>query len=341
MRNSNDVGIERFKLLKRNSAVRAELVDLTCLIEDKNECLVATNIDPSISEHELSDLLKRLDLHQIEGREIQLPMDPRAVFFISIGANKLQKLKFISNKESQTSDIQSRLKSGSTKQRFLEEIEEKKFADSQQAEEFARRYIADFDINNDKDFCLVDIENARVMSCVSDALSSIVQLAKEHSAALVIPDYNSGSPGSRLIEAAILHADFRGPVINVGNDSWTAVRQQQVQETFTFRSQSKPKSFLLQRATHSFQVRGSRDRMDYSRLAARLTRAIAGRPPASSPRPPPRCPGRAAPLVACVVACGGKSVVEHVAALAQHALPVVVLEGSGRLCDFLPAVYPR
>jgi hypothetical protein len=339
---SDKFNIKRLNLLKRNSS---EFDGSDFLIEDKDECLYARELDPSMSERELSKLLECLDIEQIEGRNQTLPIEPRAVFYISVGASKLQQIVSNHDGDNQYTNTVARSKTGVNFQKFQEEISHKKFADAQQANEFASQYINDFDIDHEEDFHLVDLENVQVMSCVSDALLSIIQLAMRHSAALVIPDYNSGSQGSKWIETAILHADFRGPVINVGNDRWTAVELSQAEETYRFGLNERKKPFLLSRATHSFQVRGNR--MDYSRLAARLTRAIAGRPTLTAGLPAAASPPlmarrrRDAPLVACIVACGGMSVVEHVAALAQHALPVIVLEGSGRLCDFLPGVYMR
>jgi hypothetical protein len=330
--------IRRHNLLKRKSTTESEGPDYS--IRDTEECLYAQNIDASISDRELSKLLECLDFEQTKDQGLKIPMEPRSVFYISVGSSKLKKIKSVHG-DTQITEIKDRLKAGVNIPDFIAKIAEKTFADNQQAKEFAGKYINDFDIEHDKDFHLVDLENAKVMSCVSDALVSTLQLAMRHSAALVIPDYNSGSEGSLHIEAAILHADFRGPVINVGNDDWTAVEPHQARETFVFRSQAKPKPFLLRRATHSFQLRGKHG-ADHSRFAARLARAIAGRPPIAAGRAAAAAePPRAAPPVVCVAACGGRSVAEHVAALARHRLPIVVLEGSGRLCDFLPGVYAR
>jgi hypothetical protein len=86
--------------------------------------------------------------------------------------------------------------------------------------------------------------------------------------------------------------------------------------------------------THSFQV--SSGAMSHSTLAARLAKVLGGGADVEGD------PGEEVRLeqeVVAIIAAADASVLSHMAELAREGIPMIVLEGSGGLCDCLPEVY--
>ena len=179
-----------------------------------------------------------------------------------------------------------------------------------------------------------------VISRVMDCLIVLANAAKESNAAILIPDYMTMSSNSKLIETALDHVEFDGPVINVCMDDQAACDEKSAEDFYHVKGNPAafPRGLLLNRATHSIQVqRGS-----YSRVAARLASAIADPDQGlfDSDGKPAKKPASQAPnKVIFVVAGGGAVVMEHMAEAVEQSIPIVVLHGSKRLCDFLPKVW--
>ncbi len=182
---------------------------------------------------------------------------------------------------------------------------------------------------------------------VTDCLCTLLQQAKKDGAAIVIPNYLSLSGNSALIQAALEETDFDGPVINVSLEDQTAVDRATFSKQYSFGDKQFNTGILLKRATHSFQVQGTKS---FSRIAARLVNAIAGgfQNQATATAAPDAVQQEALNdffakrnSVVAVVAGGGAAVLEHIAETVKEKIPLIVLSGSGRLCNFLPAVYLR
>ncbi len=206
-------------------------------------------------------------------------------------------------------------------------------------------------------------------------MCTLIQQAKNDGAAIVIPNYLSSSGkssfgNSALIQSALEDTDFDGPVINVSLEQQTAFDQATYHKKYRFGDSYYDTGVLLKRTTHSFQVQGT---TSFSRIAARLVNAISGGyrqtdggslggmmaavkqmciplrecvPSESSNAEDDAQQQQEVPFdfaerhaVVAVVAGGGAAVLEHIAEVVREKIPLIVLSGSGRLCNFLPAVY--
>jgi hypothetical protein len=154
----------------------------------------------------------------------------------------------------------------------------KRFVDKAHAITYAQQHIHCFlrDKENkpvDPDFDFQEEEDPVVISQVMDCLVVLAKAAKECNAAILIPDYMTMSPNSKLIETALDHVEFDGPVINVCMEDQAACDEQSADGVYHVKDNidSFPKGLLLNRATHSIQVQHG----SYSRVAARLASVIA------------------------------------------------------------------
>ena len=312
----------------------------------------------------------------------------RAVYFLTVGASAVWKI---------------RPKGESPDEATLAFLEPKKFVDSKTAHAYVKKKFDDPDMTKFEVYCLPN--DPRIQFEITQTLITLIKEAKKQKAALIIPDYNSGSPGSLLIEQAIEHVGFRGPVINCGNDNWTAYDEEGLRQQYSFKGHPRPKPHLLSRATHSFLVEN--DEMSYSRLAALLAMLISGNSKQESEGGDDfdsaldnatcsnTCTGHRTsdvhdqmqsfdtcvaeqptlssnsyhkveiyatnnenislssvyPLAdesstqqnrqfwVAVIACGGQSIMQHVSETVRLGMPLIILHGSGRVCDYLPGVF--
>ena len=219
----------------------------------------------------------------------------------------------------------------------LDDALSKEFVSAEYAEQYAKNVIRDFTTGGEFKIELDRAHDARIASFVVDSLAHIVKQAKEEDAVLIVPDYTSSSPACLQLQSALNYVDFRGPVINCTLDDWIVCDDESFRaKTYTFEDidgnvASGTRGVVLDRTTHSFQVAGRyrvRDELPYARFCARLARLIADGP------------GRAGRGFAVAVSTGGGlAALDLLARAAGEGVPVVVLEGSGRLSDLLPRLY--
>jgi hypothetical protein len=216
----------------------------------------------------------------------------------------------------------------------------KHFVDLPRALAYAKKHIwfLQLDAKNkpvDPDFDFQEEEDPEAISQVMDCLVVLAKTAKQLKAAILIPDYMTMSPNSKLIETALDYVEFDGPVISVCTQDQAASDDQTAAETYRVKDNATnfPKGLLLNRATHSIQVRNG----SYSRVAARLARVIAqpNKELFDSDGLDNDRPGKAV----FVVAGGGAVVMENMAEAVEQNIPIVILQGSKRLCDFLPKLW--
>jgi hypothetical protein len=246
-------------------------------------------------------------------------------------------------------DATSRIKEDKKSSLFKES-----FPDQSLAFTYARKNIADFQEENDPHFEVANEVDAEVESQIVDALSWIVNRAIQDDAAIVIPDYTTSTPSSKLIEQVLNDTDFQGPVINVGNNKWIACDRASSNSRICMAGDKVPKEkgFVLSKTTHSFQIIG--DAMSYSQLAARIATVLANgsgdRPQAKSDLLQLALEGEyfksndgeiisKEENILAVVAGGGASVLNHMAELALEGIPIILLQGSGGICNTLPNLY--
>lgn len=205
----------------------------------------------------------------------------------------------------------------------------------------ANKAISNFIENEDQDFEIKEIDDHVTVSKVVDSLVHIAMEAKLRGAAILIPNYTTASPNSSLIETALEFVDFRGPVINISLEEQVAWDTETALQTYKVHGNDHRRGILLARTTHSVQIKGN-DAASLSIVAARLIPAIA-------PPPPRKGKARAAnsakvrpnTRATAVFAGGGQAVLKHISEVVRVGAHVVVLEGSGRLCDYLPKVWIR
>jgi hypothetical protein len=227
-----------------------------------------------------------------------------------------------------------------------DKILSKKFVDQRRAKEYAEQNIDGFQEKTDPDFELADVDDPVVVSQVMDCLVVVADNAKKHNAAIVIPDYMTSSANSKLIETALDFVEFDGPVINICTQGQVAVDLATAQEKYTIKDapgKSFDKGILHSRVTHSIQVKGS-----YSRVAARLSRVICDPDTElASNIYETKVRGKKKKELESdmgnrrmfVVAGGGFAVLQHMAEAVKESVPIVVLQGSRRLSDYLPKLW--
>jgi len=229
-------------------------------------------------------------------------------------------------------------------------IFDKCFVDQAHAIKYAKQHIHCFQFSkennkvDDPDFDLQDEEDPVVISQVMDCLVVLAKTAKKRNAAILIPDYMTISGNSKLIETALDFVEFEGPVINVCTEGQAASNEELAGQTYRFKGNPKPTpmGILHNRATHSIQVRNG----SYSRVAARLASVIAQPDPKlfdhwEGGKRKDQPTHQANHRVVFVVAGGGAAVMEHMAAAVEENIPIVILQGSKRLCDYLPTLWVK
>ncbi len=208
---------------------------------------------------------------------------------------------------------------------------------------FAKSAISEFKEQEDQDFTVAEKEDHAAISHVVDSLVYIANEAKKQNAAVLVPDYTTVSPGSLLIQNALNFVDFPGPVINICLEEQVAWDAATALKKYQFFSQQHPRGILLDRATVSVQVAGSKA-SSVSLVAARLISALSrpdGVVAAAAQGVSAADGGPPTVYAIAVFAGGGQAVLRHVAEAARAGAHVVVLQGSGRLCDYLPRVWFR
>jgi hypothetical protein len=221
-----------------------------------------------------------------------------------------------------------------------------RFVDEAHAIAFAKKHIHDLQFDkerklDDQDFMIQEEDDSNACAQVMDCLVLLATYAKKHHAVLLIPDYMTMSSNSKLIETALDYVEFDGPVINVTTEGQAACDAESAEQTYNVNGREFPKGIIHNRATHSIQVRNG----SYSRVAARLADVIAhpdlglfdtdGRRKTDSEHE------KHQNKVVFVIAGGGMVVMEHMAQAVEENIPIVLLKGSKRLCDFLPDLWVR
>jgi hypothetical protein len=230
------------------------------------------------------------------------------------------------------------------REKSLHRLLRKKFPDKIVAIRYAKKHIADFkerENPGDEHFEIKSEPDEEATSLLTDALIQMVKQAKRDGAAIVIPDYTTRSAGGKLIQLALEEADFTGPVVNVCNHRLLAF------DAATYASPAagvSQRGVLLKRATHSFEAKGQQG-APYSRIAARIAKAIAGgygldeAGGAAQDADQAIARFKGVRSVVAMVAGGDAEALQHVAELVKEEVPLIVVEGSGRLCNFLPRAF--
>jgi hypothetical protein len=163
--------------------------------------------------------------------------------------------------------------------RLLKKLFEKRFVDQAHSVRYAKEHIYCFRVDKktnkpvDPDFEFQDQEDPVVVSQVMDCLVVMAKIAKEHKAAILIPNYTMIYLNSKLIENALDYVDFDGPVISISAVGCVACDETSAGEMYHAPGDLTGvlKGLLLNRATHSIQVLSG----SYSLVAARLASVIA------------------------------------------------------------------
>jgi len=171
------------------------------------------------------------------------------------------------------------------------------------------------------------------------ALKSIILTAKAENAAVIIPNYH-GYDAMRLIHEILEEALFEGPVVAVNDDNILA----HVSETnnvlpppvrqFMRRA---GKNVVQPGATHAVVITGQEnvgpESTRHFHLTALLSTALAGLTPV--------LPSAAPCTLYSVISNGGREGLKMAHICAQQLVPMLLLQGSGRLADALSSVYPQ
>ena len=237
-------------------------------------------------------------------------------------------------------------------------LEGKRFSDENSAKNYLL-HLKSTDEYEGKDLKIVSGDEPSIKSGILESLVCLFQIAKRKKAAIVIPDYSTLSPNSKLIEDALNYVDFKGPVVSVSCDDQVASCEETAKMQYQFGNTYHPRGILFARTTHSFQLcesPGVKHTDLYSTLGARLVAAISqeqrpgnGRENSDSDDDENvvRASEGSNNYSCCkhkavfVVAGGGVVGLRHMEQAVLVGMPIVVLEGSGRLCDYLPKLWVR
>ena len=257
-------------------------------------------------------------------------------------------------------------------------LEGKRFGDEKSAKKFMS-YLKSTHKYKHAFLETISGDDPSTKSGILESLVCLFQIAKRKKAAIVIPDYSTLSPNSKLIEDALNYVDFRGPVVSVSCDDQVASCEETAKMQYQFGNTYHPRGILFARTTHSFQLcesPGVKHTDLYSTLGARLVAAISRPTDQQSKEQRPgsgkgniaaydsdsdddnaKAAGSGAnddkreanldELQCCkhnavfFVAGGGVVGLRHLEQAVLVGMPVVVLEGSGRLCDYLPKLWVR
>ena len=226
---------------------------------------------------------------------------------------------------------------GKTARQQAEDILSKHFVDKEKAFKFLSKKMPGFK-PDDKDFHFEVVEEAcpAMVSKVLDCLVTLAKAANKNGAAFVIPDYMTSSSNSALIEKALEHAEFSGPVINVCRQDQAARDEATAKQTYDFDGHSFfPTGIVHSRVTHSILV----PQECYSSVLAKLAKVISEPDPSLFSKEGDADPFNCKRIM--VVAGGGIAVLQHIAAAVKENTPVIILRGSRRLSDYLPKLWVR
>ena len=245
-------------------------------------------------------------------------------------------------------------------------LEGRRFGDQKSAEKFMVQLASTHKYKN-RVLGTISGDDPSTKSGILESLVCLFVIAKAKKAAIVVPDYSSMSPNSKLIEDALNYVDFRGPVVSVSCDDQVASCEKTAMMHYQFGTEKHPRGILFARTTHSFQLcesPGVKHTDLYSTLGARLVAAISRPGPFQQSKEQRLGNGgrnsdsgddenvvrasEGSNKYSCckhnavfVVAGGGVVGLRHMEQAVLVGMPIVVLEGSGRLCDYLPKLWVR
>ena len=224
----------------------------------------------------------------------------------------------------------------------LQETLEKRFADKKRAQGFLQDTLDDFDAAKDQDFKFIEEDDPLTVAQVMDCLVVLARNAKDNNAAIIIPDYMTSSGNSKLIENALDFVEFNGPVISISTQEQAAWDGKTASETYQIGDAKYPRGIPHNRVTHSIHIPHS----SYSKVAARLAKVICepdldlyGDDKDELLKDGADSGIRRQRIL--VIAGGGFALLQHMGEAVKEGLPVVVLQGSRRLCDYLPQLWVR
>merc|ERR1719210_2385164 len=168
----------------------------------------------------------------------------------------------------------------------------------------------------------------------------LINQAQAKNAVLVLPwwCHHDTNIGAQLFLRALDLACYRGPLVNVSVEPWTLVHKAD-KELFNFRLAGSTEITdrrsvipVMRRATHTILVKASRTGYENTatsfRIAAELAKHLS------------TTPNHSAPVVAFMVN-GGRNSIYSAAASSLIGIPLLVIQGSGRLADYLPDAWLR
>jgi hypothetical protein len=225
-----------------------------------------------------------------------------------------------------------------------QETLEKHFADKPRAQKFLKENIDNYDAAEDKDFEFYEEDDPAIIAQVMDCLVVLANNAKENNAAIIVPDYMTSSGNSKLIENALDFVEFDGPVISISVQEQVAWNETTAGETYPIGDRTFPKGIPHSRVTHSIHIPHS----SYSKVAARIAKVISDPDLDVYPeeeqeqlKKKSHSDGSNRNQRILVLAGGGIALLYHMGEAVKEGLPVVVLQGSRRLCDYLPQLWVR
>ena len=112
-------------------------------------------------------------------------------------------------------------------------LEGKRFSDENSAKNYLL-HLKSTDEYEGKDLKIVSGDEPSIKSGILESLVCLFQIAKRKKAAIVIPDYSTLSPNSKLIEDALNYVDFKGPVVSVSCDDQVASCEETAKMQYQF-----------------------------------------------------------------------------------------------------------
>ena len=330
--------------------------------EDSEQKIWHVRISSNPQKFDFMEALREVDKQANDAHKLQ----GRCAIYVTVGSISSWGVVLKSEKEKSDKDKTD-----------WKPLSDKRFKDMKSAEKFMDQLKETY---KGKELIVAEGDDPATKTRILETLVRLFHHAKARGAAVIIPDYMTASPNSALIQDALDYVHFSGPVVSVSCDDQVASCAKTANEFYNFENKPIRRGILFARTTHSFQLcpsPGVKHTDLYSVLGARLVDAISriraerqSVAKTASEREPASCLScvheadgvdseeerdhleeeeksnaaaqkRGSNHNSVFVVAGGAAALRHVEQAVLVGIPIVVLEGSGRLCDFLPELWVR
>ena len=170
-------------------------------------------IPSNYNEMSISEALAELEANAQDNHKLL----GKLAVYVTVGSIKSHVVVFKKNKDSE----------------IMKPILGRRFGNQKLAEKFMT-FLKSRAEYEDKDLVTVSGDDPTTKHEIVKSLECLFHIAKAKDAAIVIPDYSTLSPNSKLIEDALNNVDFKGPVVSVSCDDQVASCEETAKMQYQF-----------------------------------------------------------------------------------------------------------